>query len=233
MDWDVRNKRLAFRAAEQLVGLPKQAQNQPESSISKGSQSEEVETSPPEDAEIESSANSVDLDEDHYFLGKAYFDSREYRRAAFSLRKCKGKKAFFLRNYCLYLVRTNLCIFLYFKFKCASFFCYSSSFAFIQAGERRKEEESLETSGPLGRCDTVNPELQSLEDDLTEASEKGELDAFGNFLFGMVLKQRSKPEMARKAFILSLQEFPCNWNAWMQLQVKITNFKVLSFLYLL
>ncbi|KAG0483695.1 hypothetical protein HPP92_011779 [Vanilla planifolia] len=73
-------------------------------------------------------------DGDFYLLAKTYFDCREYRRAAHVLRKQTSKKAVFLRCYALYL-----------------------------AGEKRKEEEMLETEGSFGRNEAVNSELVPLE----------------------------------------------------------------------
>lgn len=52
---------------------------------------------------------------------------QEYRRAAHLLRDAQNTKACFLRCYSLYL-----------------------------AGEKRKEEERVELSGPLGKAETVN-----------------------------------------------------------------------------
>lgn len=52
---------------------------------------------------------------------------QEYRRTAHLLKDSQGSKAWFLRCYALYL-----------------------------AGEKRKEEERVELSGPLGRAETVN-----------------------------------------------------------------------------
>ncbi|KAJ1913382.1 Anaphase-promoting complex subunit 8 [Mycoemilia scoparia] len=43
------------------------------------------------------------LEEDKYLLAKAYFDSREYERAAKCIEKCTGPRAWFLRIYSQYL----------------------------------------------------------------------------------------------------------------------------------
>ncbi|KAL6997235.1 anaphase-promoting complex component apc8 [Sarracenia purpurea var. burkii] len=69
------------------------------------------------------------VDSDFYLLAKSYFSCREYRRAAHVLRDQTGKKAVFLRCYAFYL-----------------------------AGEKRKEEETIELQGPLGKSDAVNRE---------------------------------------------------------------------------
>ena len=43
------------------------------------------------------------LEQDVFYLGKAYFDTREYERAACSLEECMGPLASFLRMYSFYL----------------------------------------------------------------------------------------------------------------------------------
>ncbi|MED6168614.1 anaphase-promoting complex component apc8 [Stylosanthes scabra] len=78
------------------------------------------------------------VDGDFYLLAKSYFDCREYKRAAHVLRDQTGRKSVFLRCYALYL-----------------------------AGEKRKEEEMIELEGPLGKSDSVNRELISLERELS------------------------------------------------------------------
>ena len=44
---------------------------------------------------------------------------------------------------------------------------YSYSNCFMKAGEKRKEEEVIELEGPLGKSDSVNRELVSLERELS------------------------------------------------------------------
>lgn len=54
--------------------------------------------------EEEGDHDGAAVDSDFYLMAKAYFDCREYRRAAHVLRDQTGKKAVFLRCYALYLV---------------------------------------------------------------------------------------------------------------------------------
>lgn len=44
------------------------------------------------------------VDGDFYLMAKAYFDCREYKRAAHVLRDQNGRKSVFLRCYALYMV---------------------------------------------------------------------------------------------------------------------------------
>ncbi|EFJ14516.1 hypothetical protein SELMODRAFT_268860 [Selaginella moellendorffii] len=164
-------------AAEQLVGLPEDREN--------------VGPAPVPDEEDGG-------DGDVFLLAKAFFDMREYRRAAHALRGATGKKSFFLRCYATYL-----------------------------AGEKRKEEEIIELGGPLGRSDAVNPELAGLEQELTSHSEKGTLDAFGNYLYGVVLHERDRKSEARAVLCASVNTYPWNWSAWLELQALCTDPEIL------
>ena len=49
------------------------------------------------------------LETGKYLLGKAYFDCKEYDRAAFSLKGCVSYKSHFLRLYSKFLVRRKVC----------------------------------------------------------------------------------------------------------------------------
>lgn len=139
------------------------------------------------------------VDNDYYLVGKSYFDCREYRRTAHVLRDQKGKKAVFLRCYALYL-----------------------------AGEKRKEEEMIELEGPLGKSDSVNGELLSLETELSTHRRGGSLDSFGLYLYGLVLKQKGNESLARSVLVDSVNSFPWNWNAWSELQSLCTSIEILN-----
>ncbi len=39
-----------------------------------------------------------------YYMAKSLYDLREFRKAAHTLKNCQSDEAFFLRNYCLYMV---------------------------------------------------------------------------------------------------------------------------------
>lgn len=131
----------------------------------------------------------TEIEQDRYMLAKAYFDTREYRRAAFMLRETPGKKAFFLRCYSLYL-----------------------------AGEKRKEEEAIELEGPLGKNDAVNSDLPGLAQELSSCHKNGSLDAFGMYMYGIVLRENGHNAAARDILVKSVDAYPWNWSAWLELQ---------------
>jgi hypothetical protein len=55
---------------------------------------------------------------DAYTLAKAYFDVKEYDRAAHFLHGCNSKKAYFLFMYSRYLVRAILRCYFFFNEAC-------------------------------------------------------------------------------------------------------------------
>ncbi|XP_027124895.1 anaphase-promoting complex subunit 8-like [Coffea arabica] len=143
------------------------------------------------------------VESDFYLLAKSYFDCREYRRAAHVLREQTSKKAVFLRCYALYL-----------------------------AGEKRKEEETMELEGPLGKSDAVNKELISLERELSGLRKCGTIDSFCLFLYGLVLKEKGNEGLARVVLVESVNNYPWNWSAWSELQSLCTTVEILNGLHL-
>nr|XP_043607702.1 anaphase-promoting complex subunit 8 [Erigeron canadensis] len=139
------------------------------------------------------------VDLDIYLLAKSYFDCREYRRAAHVLGDQKGKKALFLRCYALYL-----------------------------AGEKRKEEETIELEGPLGKSEAANRELASIERDLSAVFKNGTIDPFGLYLYGLVLKEKGNENLARTVLVESVNSYPWNWSAWLELQSLCTTIETLN-----
>ncbi|PKA64393.1 Anaphase-promoting complex subunit 8 [Apostasia shenzhenica] len=130
-----------------------------------------------------------EVNSDAYLLAKTYFDCREYRRAANVLTKQTGRKAAFLRCYALYL-----------------------------AGEKRKEEERIEIEGSFGKSEAVNSELVYLERELSSLRKSGTIDSFGLYLYGMILKDRGCQNLSISILVESVNSFPWNWSAWLELQ---------------
>ncbi|KAJ3680587.1 hypothetical protein LUZ60_016865 [Juncus effusus] len=126
--------------------------------------------------------------EDFYLLAKSCFDCREYRRAAHFLREQNGKKAVFLRCYALYM-----------------------------AGEKRKEEETIELEGPLGKSSCTNAELSSLNQELSSLHRTRSIDPFCLYLYGLVLRDKGCAAKAVAVLVESVNEYPWNWCAWTEL----------------
>ena len=65
---------------------------------------------------------------------------------------------------------------------------YLRSFSLYLEGERRKEEQVTELRDPLERTTLFNTNLPRLEAELRRAYQLGNLDAFGFYVYGVVLK---------------------------------------------
>lgn len=91
--------RRRFRTNEMATSTP------PASGVSYVSSTPQLVPPPPPPPEEEGDhEGGAAADSDFYVMAKAYFDCREYRRAAHVLRDQTGRKAVFLRCYALYLV---------------------------------------------------------------------------------------------------------------------------------
>ncbi|XP_078434923.1 anaphase-promoting complex subunit 8 [Wolffia australiana] len=138
-------------------------------------------------------------DGDYYLLAKSYFDCKEYRRAAHVLRTQTSKKSIFLRCYALYL-----------------------------AGEKRKEEETIELEGPLGRSEVCNGELAHLERELCALRRSSAADPFTLYLYGIVLRDKGCTSLACTVLAESVNAYPWNWSAWSELQALCTTVDILT-----
>ncbi|KAL6997233.1 anaphase-promoting complex component apc8 [Sarracenia purpurea var. burkii] len=98
----------------------------------------------------------------------------------------------------------------------------------MKAGEKRKEEETIELEGPLGKSDAVNRELVSLERELSTLRKNGSIDHFGLYLYGLVLKEKGSENLARTVLVESVNIYPWNWNAWSELQSLCTTLDKLN-----
>ncbi|KAL3925293.1 MAG: hypothetical protein SGARI_005869, partial [Bacillariaceae sp.] len=73
----------------------------------------------------------------------------------------------------------------------SSYGVYLRAYALYMAGERRKEEEyaSLESKSKGQKVSPRNPYLKQLVEEVSESYNNGELDAFGLYVYGLILKQ--------------------------------------------
>jgi len=122
---------------------------------------------------------------------------------------------------------------------------YLRAFSLYLEGERRKEEQVTELRDPLERTSLNNANLPRLEAELRRAYGLGKLDAFGLYVYGVVLKglrgtkrapSRSTarstkgksniaegPEegmgqhAAHRILVRSILFYPFNWSAWLDL----------------
>ena len=148
----------------------------------------------PAAASLTAAAGPPPREEAAVALAKVYYDLQEYDRAAHALVDCDGDLAFFLRSYATYL-----------------------------GGEKRKEAEALEVVGGAGRisdpargsfsfppyavstpllptmaaandgANAVNDTLGTLAAALEARAAAARLDAFGFYLWGLVLAEQVGP----------------------------------------
>jgi anaphase-promoting complex subunit 8 len=106
---------------------------------------------------------------------------------------------------------------------------YLRSFAMYLQGERRKDEEISELREALERTCVQNTYLNRLEVELRRYYSRGELDSFGLYVYGVVLKdlsgvkkkkssvEQQQCHVAHEIFIQSILKYPYNWSAWLDL----------------
>lgn len=121
-------------------------------------------------------------------LAKSHFGMREFSRAAHALLGVDEPSAVFLRLYALYL-----------------------------AGEKRREEESLEAADPVEKCQVRNVELKAIEEKLAALHSRGLLDGLSLYLYGITLRGLDLKVEARVILFESVRKFPCNWSAWLDI----------------
>ena len=178
-----------------------------------------------------------------YYVAKSLYDLREFRRAAHALQNCQSDEAFFLRNYSLYMVRKK-------ELTAGDFHVV------VQAGERDKEDDIIDTLGAHELAGLKNAELCGLKQSLGERHDSGKLDGYGCYLYVMlaiqlrtvlcmyvfvcasyavVLKASRNEEEARKLLLESLSLIPLLWCSWQELaklcdnrEMVCSNIKIVS-----
>ncbi|CAG9463951.1 unnamed protein product [Pedinophyceae sp. YPF-701] len=148
-------------------------------------------------------AADLDLD-DAVLLGRSLVECREYLRAANILKSARGPVGRFLYHWARYL-----------------------------AGEKRRKEEQVERTGPLGRVSTSNRHLSAIEADicselglspgqlvsLPSSSQQGpSTDPFLLYMFGLVLTDLGKLDDALVVLLRSVSLYPCHWGAWLAIK---------------
>eukprot|EP01023_Acetabularia_acetabulum_P004526 TRINITY_DN11915_c0_g1_i1.p1 TRINITY_DN11915_c0_g1~~TRINITY_DN11915_c0_g1_i1.p1 ORF type:complete len:569 (+),score=67.32 TRINITY_DN11915_c0_g1_i1:56-1762(+) len=139
------------------------------------------------------SSQMTDAEQEQYMLARCYFDTQEYRRAAHFLRDTAAPKPKFFKLYCLYM-----------------------------AGEKRRREEEVETSGQFGNQSCSNTQVEEILQEI-EKLEYLQEDAFMLFLYGLALIRSNRKKEAAKQLLKSVSLFPCNWQAWLALKECYSN----------
>ncbi|XP_048850941.1 cell division cycle protein 23 homolog [Brienomyrus brachyistius] len=138
-------------------------------------------------------------DFDALCLAKSYFDLKEYDRAAYFLRGCCSQKAYFLYMYSCYL-----------------------------SGEKKKDDETVDSLGPLEKGQVRNEALRELRAELSKKHRAGELDGFALYLYGVVLRKLDLLKEAVDVFVEAIHALPLHWGSWLELCNLITNIEMLK-----
>uniref|UniRef100_A0A7N8XRZ5 CDC23 (cell division cycle 23, yeast, homolog) n=1 Tax=Mastacembelus armatus TaxID=205130 RepID=A0A7N8XRZ5_9TELE len=138
-------------------------------------------------------------DLDALTLAKSYFDLKEYDRAAYFLKGCCSQKAYFLYMYSRYL-----------------------------SGEKKKDDETVDSLGPLEKGQVRNEALRELRVELSKKHTAGELDGFTLYLYGVVLRKLDLLKEAVDVFVEAIHAIPLHWGAWLELSNLVTNVEMLK-----
>lgn len=75
-----------------------------------------------------------------------------------------------------------------------------------------------ESESPANKAaNSINRQLDSLDAQLGELYENGEMDGFLLYLYGIVLSKRTQKEKATLILVESVTKYPLNWSAWQEL----------------
>ncbi|KAI8876795.1 TPR-like protein [Backusella circina FSU 941] len=130
----------------------------------------------------------TELEYNKYQYAKALFSIKQFDAVSFVLDGFEAPKLLFLKLYAQYL-----------------------------AGEKRQQEHTQEILGESEQTAAENEELDSVYNELYKRYEEDQLDAFGLYLYGVVLKRRNALQQAVTALLKSLLKYQFNWSTWMEL----------------
>ncbi|KAI8094223.1 anaphase-promoting complex subunit Apc8 [Thamnidium elegans] len=140
----------------------------------------------------------TEVEYNKYQYAKALFQMRQFDSVTHLLQNSKSPRLYFLRLYAKYL-----------------------------SGEKRKEELTQEVLGITEDAKSENMELDFIYEELAEDHEKGSLDAFSLYLYGVVLKKRNVQFKAAAVLLESIKKYQFNWSAWVELSTLVHNKKML------
>ena len=94
-------------------------------------------------------------------------------------------------------------------------------YARYMSGEKKREEATEMILGPQDKASVENPELvgvlRYLEQYFTQRSPDRTGDGFLEYLHGVVLAKSKNEHEAKRWLLESVNLYPCNWSAWLEL----------------
>ncbi|KAG0268902.1 Anaphase-promoting complex subunit 23 [Actinomortierella ambigua] len=70
----------------------------------------------------------------------------------------------------------------------------------------------------------INRELDKIDAELSQLYQTGAMDSFCKYLYAIVLAKRNRKQHAAAVLVESVQQYPYNWSAWLQLTNLPANF---------
>ena len=95
----------------------------------------------------------------------------------------------------------------------------------LEEGRRRRRRRGRV---PTGKPRAINEQLVLLHGELHGEAEAGRLDGYGQYVYGLTLRELQRPEEARAAFQAACALCPCFWGAWTELAASLPDHKSLD-----
>ena len=193
---DVEELRQNLRHSVNLLGalnLTRAAKWAGEALVGLREPTEEVETSV-KHKQIHNFETLPHRESDCMMLARGQFNSKEFSRCAYSLRKCQSPQAVFMRLHSTYI-----------------------------DGDRKREEESQGILG-ANDSKVTNANAPHVLKELSSLLESPQYsdDPFLLYLYGALLLKQKSTELATETLIKSIKLYPFNWSSWSELITSIT-----------
>ncbi|MEE6479948.1 hypothetical protein FKM82_012416 [Ascaphus truei] len=99
-----------------------------------------------------------------------------------------------------------------------------------ESGEKKKDDETVDSLGPLEKGQVKNEALRELRVELSKKHKARELDGFGLYLYGVVLRKLDLVKEALDVFVEATHVLPLHWATWLELCNLITDKEMVKFL---
>ena len=153
------------------------------------------------------------LDQNKYLLAKAYFNCKEFDRAAHILKNCKTGDALFLRLYSI-LISVD---------KRAT----EETDGSINIGSVNDLTDQSEPQQHRNKdvVDDMNNRLSKIIQESENYLTKSKPNSFLYYLNGVIYNKKKKYALAQSNLYNSLKLFPYNWSAWQELISSLITFE--------
>ncbi|KAF9164063.1 Anaphase-promoting complex subunit 23 [Actinomortierella ambigua] len=77
----------------------------------------------------------------------------------------------------------------------------------------------------------INRELDKIDAELSQLYQTGAMDSFCKYLYAIVLAKRNRKQHAAAVLVESVQQYPYNWSAWLQLSACVPSHEAMFLLH--